>query len=51
MFRDVTLTNDCFRISHHLHQTASRGTVYDMVVDPKMEIAVTVGQVIICINE
>ena len=50
MFRDVTVTADGFRISHHLHQTASRGTVYDMAVDPKMEIVVTVGQVIIFIN-
>ncbi|XP_062095314.1 uncharacterized protein LOC133801171 isoform X2 [Humulus lupulus] len=44
VFRDVTVTDDGFRISHHLHQTASRGTVYDMAVNPKMEIVVTVGQ-------
>ncbi|XP_030479012.1 uncharacterized protein LOC115696243 isoform X1 [Cannabis sativa] len=44
VFRDVTVTDDGFRISHFLHQTASRGTVYDMAVDPKMEIVVTVGQ-------
>lgn len=51
MFRDVTVTDDGFQILHHLHQTASCGIVYDMVVDPKMEIAVTVGQVIICTYE
>lgn len=45
VFRDALITDDSIEISHHLHQTASQGTVYDMVVDSKMEIAVTVGQV------
>lgn len=47
VFRDASVINDTFQILHRLHQTASKGTVYDMDVDHKMEIAVTVGQVII----
>lgn len=47
MFRDISVTDNGFQISHRLHRMASHGTVYDMVVDPKSEIAVTVGQVII----
>ncbi|PON63709.1 WD repeat containing protein [Trema orientale] len=44
VFRDVTVMDDGFQILHCLHQTASRGTVYDMAIDPEMEIVVTVGQ-------
>ncbi|EXB89953.1 Mitogen-activated protein kinase-binding protein 1 [Morus notabilis] len=44
VFRDISVTDNGFQISHRLHQMASHGTVYDMVVDPKSEIAVTVGQ-------
>lgn len=45
MFRDVAAIGSAYKISRCHHQLASLGTVYDMVIDPTMEIAVTVGQV------
>lgn len=44
VFRGVAVTQDGYKISRHHHQVASHGTVYDMAVDPTMEIVVTVGQ-------
>ncbi|XP_060673982.1 uncharacterized protein LOC107430725 isoform X3 [Ziziphus jujuba] len=44
VFRDVNITSNGFAIVRHHHHTASHGTLYDMAVDPKMEVAVTVGQ-------
>lgn len=32
-------------ISRSHHQMASQGTVYDMAVDPKTDVVITVGQV------
>lgn len=45
MFRDVSLIDSRCKISRRHHQMASNGTVYDMSVDPEMEVVVTVGQV------
>ena len=45
MFRDFSITNNAHKISRRHHQLASLGTVYDMVIDPTMEVVVTVGQV------
>lgn len=45
MFRDVAAIDSAYKVSRCHHQLASHGTVYDMVIDPTMEIAVTVGQV------
>ncbi|KAK4742582.1 hypothetical protein SAY87_000583 [Trapa incisa] len=42
--RDVIETEDNYNISRCHHQVASSGTVYDMVLDPSTNIAVTVGQ-------
>ncbi|XP_031276141.1 mitogen-activated protein kinase-binding protein 1 [Pistacia vera] len=44
VFRDVASIGNAYKISRCHHQLASLGTVYDMVIDPAMEIAVTVGQ-------
>ncbi|XP_021290055.1 mitogen-activated protein kinase-binding protein 1 [Herrania umbratica] len=44
VFRDVSLTDIRCKISRRHHQMASHGTVYDMSVDPVMEVVVTVGQ-------
>ncbi|XP_077223117.1 transducin/WD40 repeat-like superfamily protein isoform X3 [Tasmannia lanceolata] len=44
LFRNVAVTDDGYRILRHHHQIASHGTVYDMVTDPVLEVAVTVGQ-------
>ncbi|XVF08242.1 hypothetical protein REPUB_Repub06bG0209700 [Reevesia pubescens] len=44
VFRDVNLTDSRCKISRRHHQMASHGTVYDMSVDPVMEVVVTVGQ-------
>ncbi|XVF76771.1 hypothetical protein PTKIN_Ptkin13bG0293700 [Pterospermum kingtungense] len=44
VFRDVSLTDGRCKISRRHHQMASNGTVYDMSVDPEVEVAVTVGQ-------
>ncbi|KAK6290592.1 hypothetical protein POUND7_002133 [Theobroma cacao] len=44
VFRDVSLTESRCKISRRHHQMASHGTVYDMSVDPVMEVVVTVGQ-------
>ena len=45
VFCDVSLTDSRCKISRRHHQMASHGTVYDMFVDPVMEVVVTVGQV------
>lgn len=45
MFRDVAVMPSGCKISRRHHQMASHGTVYDMAVDPKLEVAITVGQV------
>ena len=45
VFRDVAVMATGCKISRRHHQMASHGTVYDMAVDPKLEVAVTVGQV------
>ncbi|OWM81749.1 hypothetical protein CDL15_Pgr007787 [Punica granatum] len=42
--RDVFLTKGNYSTSRCHHQIASSGTVYDMVLDPSMDVAVTVGQ-------
>ncbi|XWS55561.1 hypothetical protein CRYUN_Cryun09bG0010700 [Craigia yunnanensis] len=44
VFRNVSLTDSRSKISRCHHQMASHGTVYDMFVDPVMEVVVTVGQ-------
>ncbi|XP_058099563.1 uncharacterized protein LOC131243942 isoform X2 [Magnolia sinica] len=44
LFRDVAITDGGYNISRRHHQVASHGTVYDMAIDPAMEVAVTVGQ-------
>ncbi|RZC84309.1 hypothetical protein C5167_047095 [Papaver somniferum] len=44
VFRDVSITDTECKISRSHHQMASLGTIYDMVIDPSMEVAVTVGQ-------
>ncbi|KAJ7961294.1 mitogen-activated protein kinase-binding protein 1 isoform X1 [Quillaja saponaria] len=44
MLCDVTLTDSGHKISRCHHQMTSHGTLYDMAVDPKFEVAVTVGQ-------
>ncbi|OVA09162.1 WD40 repeat [Macleaya cordata] len=44
VFRDVAITDTGYKISRCHHQIASHGTVYDMAIDPSMEVAVTVGQ-------
>lgn len=45
MVRDVFETDGNYNISRCHHQVASSGTVYDMVLDPSVDVAVTVGQV------
>lgn len=45
MFRDIAVRGGNYKISRCNYQLASLGTVYDMVVDPRMEVVVTVGQV------
>lgn len=45
IFRDVDVTDTGFKVLRRHHQMASHGTVYDMIVDPTMEVVVTVGQV------
>ena len=45
VFRDVAVMATGCKISRRHHQMASHGTVYDMAVDPKLEVAITVGQV------
>ncbi|XP_044510723.1 mitogen-activated protein kinase-binding protein 1 isoform X4 [Mangifera indica] len=44
VFRDIAAIDSAYKVSRCHHQLASHGTVYDMVIDPTMEIAVTVGQ-------
>ncbi|KAK9291176.1 hypothetical protein L1049_009364 [Liquidambar formosana] len=44
VFRDVAVTDTGWQVSRRHHQMASNGTVFDMAVDPTMEVAVTVGQ-------
>ncbi|XP_058068441.1 uncharacterized protein LOC131217521 [Magnolia sinica] len=44
LFRDVAITDGGYNILCRYHQVASHGTVYDMAIDPAMEVAVTVGQ-------
>ncbi|KAK2657454.1 hypothetical protein Ddye_010506 [Dipteronia dyeriana] len=44
VFRDFSITDNSYKISRRHHQLASLGTVYDMVIDPTMEVVVTVGQ-------
>ncbi|KAK1562808.1 hypothetical protein Q3G72_017406 [Acer saccharum] len=44
VFRDFSITDNAYKISRRHHQLASLGTVYDMVIDPTMEVVVTVGQ-------
>ncbi|XP_043698057.1 mitogen-activated protein kinase-binding protein 1 isoform X2 [Telopea speciosissima] len=44
VFRDVSVENTGCKISRRHHQIASQGTIYDMAIDPAMEVAVTVGQ-------
>lgn len=45
MFRDVAATDSGYNISRCRNQMASHGTIYDMTVDPMMEVVVTVGKV------
>ncbi|XVF76463.1 hypothetical protein PTKIN_Ptkin13bG0268300 [Pterospermum kingtungense] len=45
VFWDIGLTDGRCKICHRHHQMASNGTVYDMSVDPVMEVVVTVDQV------
>lgn len=45
VFRDVVETNSAYKISRRHQQLASQGTVYDMDIDPTMEVVITVGQV------
>ncbi|XP_010256673.1 PREDICTED: mitogen-activated protein kinase-binding protein 1 isoform X2 [Nelumbo nucifera] len=44
VFHDVAITDDGCKVSLCHHQIASHGTVYDMAIDPAVEVAVTVGQ-------
>ncbi|XP_038701339.1 mitogen-activated protein kinase-binding protein 1 isoform X1 [Tripterygium wilfordii] len=44
VLREVVATDTGCKILRCHHQLASRGTVYDMVVDPMMEVIITVGQ-------
>ncbi|KAH7553801.1 hypothetical protein JRO89_XS12G0059000 [Xanthoceras sorbifolium] len=44
VFRDFSITDNAYKVSRRHHQLASHGTVYDMVIDPTMEVVVTVGQ-------
>ncbi|KAH9736379.1 transducin/WD40 repeat-like superfamily protein [Citrus sinensis] len=44
VFRDVVETNSAYKISRRHQQLASQGTVYDMDIDPTMEVVITVGQ-------
>ncbi|GAY50694.1 hypothetical protein CUMW_128700, partial [Citrus unshiu] len=44
VFRDVVETNSGYKISRRHQQLASQGTVYDMDIDPTMEVVITVGQ-------
>ncbi|XP_022151493.1 mitogen-activated protein kinase-binding protein 1 isoform X2 [Momordica charantia] len=44
IFRDFTTTDGGHMISRSHHQMASQGTVYDMAVDPKTDVVITVGQ-------
>ncbi|XP_038883897.1 mitogen-activated protein kinase-binding protein 1 isoform X1 [Benincasa hispida] len=44
IFRDFTTTDSGHMISRSHHQMASQGTVYDMAIDPKKDVVVTVGQ-------
>ncbi|TYJ96265.1 mitogen-activated protein kinase-binding protein 1 isoform X2 [Cucumis melo var. makuwa] len=44
IFRDFTTTDSGHMISRSHHQMASQGTVYDMAIDPKRDVVVTVGQ-------
>lgn len=45
VFRDVVETNSGYKILRRHQQLASQGTVYDMDIDPTMEVVITVGQV------
>lgn len=47
MLRDIAIADSGHKISQHHCLKASNGTLYDMAVDPTLEIAVTVGQVIL----
>ncbi|KAF7845400.1 mitogen-activated protein kinase-binding protein 1 isoform X1 [Senna tora] len=44
VLRDITIVDSGQKISQHHCLKASNGTVYDMAVDPTVEIALTVGQ-------
>ncbi|GLT37573.1 hypothetical protein SLA2020_118820 [Shorea laevis] len=44
VFRDVSVMDSGYMILRRHHQMASNGTVYDMSMDPEMEVVVTVGQ-------
>ncbi|KAG6595378.1 Mitogen-activated protein kinase-binding protein 1, partial [Cucurbita argyrosperma subsp. sororia] len=44
IFRDFTTIDSGHKISRSHHQMASQGTVYDMAIDPKTDVVVTVGQ-------
>ncbi|KAI3988818.1 hypothetical protein MKX01_016389 [Papaver californicum] len=44
VFRDVSITDIGCKISRSHHQMASLGTIYDMVIDPSTEVAVTAGK-------
>ncbi|KAJ4704500.1 mitogen-activated protein kinase-binding protein 1 isoform X1 [Melia azedarach] len=44
VFRDVAATNGAYKVSRRHQQLASHGTVYDMDIDPTMEVVITVGQ-------
>ncbi|XP_042510951.1 WD repeat-containing protein 62 isoform X3 [Macadamia integrifolia] len=44
VFHDVSVVNTGCKISRRRHQIASQGTIYDMAIDPALEVAVTVGQ-------
>lgn len=46
MLRDVAATDRGYNISHYLKLAASVGTIYDVAVDPMMEVVVTVGKVV-----
>ncbi|XP_059667920.1 uncharacterized protein LOC132313247 isoform X2 [Cornus florida] len=44
VYHDVAIRDNNCKISRCHHQIASSGTVYDMAVDPLVEVAITVGQ-------
>ncbi|XP_057983325.1 uncharacterized protein LOC131168119 isoform X1 [Malania oleifera] len=44
VFRDLAVMDGGCKLLRRHHQLASHGTVYDMAVDPSMEVAITVGQ-------